>query len=190
MTDHDSSKDNTPGTEIAATDKPPVDAAERNRLAEELVQRKMLYAMGAGLIPLPGVDLAASMAIQVTMLKRLSELYDVSFRENLGRTLIGSLLASGGAAALGAGIAGSAVKSIPVVGTVLGVLGMPILFGAYTFAVGKVFIAHFEGGGTLLDFDIKDYRKYWDKMVAVGRRKAKDAHATGAVNAAETEVAA
>lgn len=185
MTDHESSEESKPGTDVTATDKH-VDPAERNRLAEELVQRHMLYAMAAGLVPAPGVDLAASIAVQVSLLRRLSDLYGVNFRENLGRSLIASLLASGGAAALGAGLAGSAVKSIPVIGTIVGVIGMPILFGAYTFAVGKVFIAHFETGGTLLDFDIKDYRKYWDKMVSMGRRKAKEAKAAGATETAET----
>jgi uncharacterized protein (DUF697 family) len=186
MTSHETNEEIEPGTEVTSTDKP-VDPAERARLAEELVQRYMLYAMAAGLVPAPGVDLAASIAIQVSLLKRLSDLYGVNFRENLGRGLIGSLLASGGAAALGAGLAGSAVKSIPVIGTIVGVIGMPILFGAYTFAVGKVFIAHFETGGTLIDFNIKDYRKYWDKMVSMGRRKAKEAKAAGAT---ETEAAA
>jgi uncharacterized protein (DUF697 family) len=178
------------GKEVAEPDAPPTDPVERRRLAEELVQRKMLYAMAAGLIPAPGIDVATGLAIQLTMLNRLTKLYGVDFSDNLGRSLIGSLMASGGAAAIGMGAVGSAVKAIPVVGTVFGVVGMPILLGAYTYAVGKVFIAHFESGGTLLDFNVKDYRKYWDKMVSVGRRKAKEAKAAEAKVVAEAEAAA
>lgn len=177
MSDHDEP--------VNLTEAKPVDPAERRRQAEELVQRHMLYSMGAGLIPVPGVDVATGFGVQVLMLKRLSELYNVTFRDNLARTVIASLMATGGAAA-GFAVAGSVIKSIPLIGTVVGVLGMPIMLGAYTFAVGKVFIAHFEEGGTLLNFDIKDYRKYWDEMVAAGKRRARKARADGETTTSET----
>ena len=38
--------------------------------------------------------------------------------------------------------------------------------GAFTLAIGRVFVMHFEAGGTLLDFDPDN----WDRVMAVHLR--------------------
>ncbi len=73
-------------------------------------------------------------------------------------SLAGSVLPS----TVGHGI-GSAVAAIPAAfaGTVLGFILAPAIAYAMTKAVGKVFIMHFESGGTLLTFDPSQFRDHF-----------------------------
>ena len=71
----------------------------------------------------------------------------------------------------------SAIKVIPVIGTAVGVVSMPVMMGAFTYAVGKVFTQHFESGGTFLDFDPVSYRQYFREMFRRGRTVARDVKA-------------
>jgi uncharacterized protein (DUF697 family) len=150
----------------------PADRAVRLARAETLVKDHMLMSLAAGLIPAPTFDLVAGIAIQLALLRRLCTLYGVNFSENLARGLILTLLGSVGAGALAMGLFISGLKVVPGLGTLLGVVSMPIALSAFTYAIGKVFIAHFELGGTLLDFDAAANRAYFREMIQRGRRVA------------------
>jgi uncharacterized protein (DUF697 family) len=95
------------------------------------------------------------------MIKELSDLYGVPFREDLVKKLLASLLS--GAAGVGAGtaLAISFGKLIPGIGAVLGAVMAPVTVGAITYATGNVFVLHFEAGGTLLDFDARAMRAHF-----------------------------
>jgi uncharacterized protein (DUF697 family) len=54
----------------------------------------------------------------------------------------------------------SMLKSVPIIGTIVGAFVMPLLSAGATYAIGKAFIQHFESGGTLLDFNPPDYRDF------------------------------
>ena len=54
----------------------------------------------------------------------------------------------------------SLMKGLPVIGTAIGVLTMPVVSAGATWVIGKVFIQHFASGGTLLDFNPPDYREF------------------------------
>lgn len=130
--------------------------------ANDLVRKWMWWTMGAGLIPVPFVDLAAVSGVQLKMLSDLSKLYEVKFSENRGKAIISALLGSVVPNSLAGGGVGSILKMIPLVGTFLGGISMSLFSGAATYAIGKSFIQHFESGGTFLDFDpvkVKDYFK-------------------------------
>ena len=71
----------------------------------------------------------------------------------------------------------SAAKFVPIVGTAIGVIGMPIVMGAFTHAVGMVFTQHFESGGTFLDFEPRTYRQYFRDMFKRGKTIARRASA-------------
>ena len=60
-------------------------AAEANReeRALGLVRSYIPWAAGAGILPMPGIDLAIISTIQFRMLAKLSELYGVPFREEV-----------------------------------------------------------------------------------------------------------
>ena len=72
------------------------------------------------------------------------------------------------------GVAASAVKLIPLVGSLSGMLALPIVAGASTYALGKVFVVHFETGGTLLDFDPEKTREYFAAKYKEGQKVSAD----------------
>jgi uncharacterized protein (DUF697 family) len=131
----------------------------RDEIASKLVDRFSLWAGGAGLIPIPIVDIATVGGVQLQMVRRLSQIYGVPFSENRGKSIIASLAGALIPATSGMGFA-SVLKAVPLVGTPIGSLMMPALSAGATYAIGKVFIQHFASGGTLLDFHAPDYREF------------------------------
>lgn len=132
---------------------------DRDELASRLVNRFALWSGVAGLIPLPVVDVVAVGGLQVQMLRRLSQIYDVPFSENRGKALIAGLAGAMIPATSGIGAA-SALKAVPVFGTIVAGFVMPVLSAGASYAIGKAFIQHFESGGTLLDFNPPDYHEF------------------------------
>jgi uncharacterized protein (DUF697 family) len=126
--------------------------------------------MGAGLIPVPFVDLAAVTGVQIKMLSELSKVYEVPFEKNRGKLIAGSLIGSVVPGALGA--VGSALKVVPVIGSLAGAPAMVLFCGASTWALGKVFIQHFESGGTFLTFDPEAVKEYYKAQFEDGKKVA------------------
>lgn len=131
----------------------------RKEHAEKLVDRFATWAGAVGVIPVPLVGLVAVGALQLQMLRRLSQVYNIPFSENRGKSIITALLGAAIPTTSGLGAA-ETLKAIPVVGTVLSMLVTPTLAAALTYAIGRTFIQHFETGGTLLDFNPPDYREF------------------------------
>ena len=126
--------------------------AERLANAHTLAKHYVLAAAGTALIPVPLADLGALMALQVKLVHGLTTLYAVPFRDNLARSLVASLL-SGASWKLGALALSSLAKAVPGLGGLAGGGGMAVVSASVTYAVGEVFIRHFEASGSLLDFD-------------------------------------
>lgn len=137
--------------------------------ADSVIKNHMIWSMGAGFIPIPIADLFAVSAIQLDMIRQLSKLYQVDFKQTEGKAIITSLTTSG-LARLGA----RAVKFIPGVGSILGGITLAVLSGASTYALGEVFKKHFETGGTFLDFDPARLKKYYDAKFEKGKEVARD----------------
>lgn len=163
----------------------------RDVLASKLVDRFSLWSGAAGLIPMPVVDVFVVGGVQLQMLNRLSQIYGVPFSENRGKALVASLAGSWIPATSGIGAA-SALKVVPILGTIVSGFVMPVLSAGATYAIGKAFIKHFESGGTLLDFNPPDYREFlkaqkgkWDSRFksssssSGGSETTKGAAATG-----------
>jgi len=140
----------------AASDTSP-EGREAN--ASKLVDRFAVWAGVAGLIPVPFVDIATVIGLQIQMVRRISQIYDVPFSENRGKAIIASLGGSMIPATSGMGAA-SMLKGIPILGMLASGFVMPVLASGATFAIGKAFIQHFASGGTLLDFHAPDYREF------------------------------
>jgi uncharacterized protein (DUF697 family)/CRP-like cAMP-binding protein len=132
----------------------------RRAIAVKLVERFSLWSGVAGIIPVPFVDLAAVGGVQIQMLRRISQIYSVPFSTNRGKALIASLAGSMIPASSGMGAA-SLTKSVPVVGTAVSAIVMPALSAGATYAIGMAFIQHFASGGTLLDFNPREYREFF-----------------------------
>lgn len=128
--------------------------------AQALVNSYVPWSATAGLIPVPMFDMAALLSVQLRMLAKLSELYGVPFIENGVKSTVTSLIGTVLSANLGAGL-GSLVKTIPVIGSIAGMVAAPSAYSAVTYAIGRVFVAHFESGGTFLDFDPEKMRAFF-----------------------------
>jgi uncharacterized protein (DUF697 family) len=137
----------------------PATPEQRRDVATKLVDRFAVWSGVAGLIPLPVVDLVAVGGLQIQMLRRLSQIYNVEFSENRGKALIASLAGTMIPATSGIGAA-SALKTMPFLGMVASAFVMPALSAGFTYAIGKTFVQHFESGGSLLDFNPPDYREF------------------------------
>jgi len=172
-------KNSTAPGETSSAASAPVEP--RDVLASRLVDRFAVWSGVAGIIPVPGVDVIAVGGLQVQMLRRLSQIYEVPFSGNRGKALTtalaGALLPSTSAIGIF-----STVKAVPILGSIVGGLAMPVLSAGATYAIGQAFIKHFESGGTLLDFNPPDYREFvksqkevWDTRVKrfTGRVEAK-----------------
>lgn len=143
----------------SSTDEAIADGASRDETALNLVNRFALWSGVAGLIPVPLIDIAAVGGLQIQMVRRLSQAYDVDFSENRTKAIIASLAGSLIPATSGIGAA-SMLKAVPVLGTITAGFVMPALSAGATYAIGKAFIQHFASGGTLLDFNPPDYREF------------------------------
>lgn len=141
-----------------------------NQRAETAIRSHVVWSMGAGFIPIPVADFVAVAAVQLDMIRTISNIYGVDFKETEGKALVTSLTGSG-LSRLGAN---ALVKMIPGVGTLFGGLSMSIVSGASTYALGQVFKTHFSVGGTFLDFDTERFQRYYDEQFEKGKTMAKD----------------
>ena len=114
----------------------------------------MMYASGAGLIPVPLADLAAIGGLQLKLLADLAHTYGVEFSKTQAQAIVTSLVGSIGGTVLACSAMGSLAKFLPGLGSVLSVTTLPVAAGAITYAIGHLAIDHFETGGTLRDFDL------------------------------------
>jgi uncharacterized protein (DUF697 family) len=159
----------TPSAKVAAPSveaTAPLGPSERISRADAVIRRNVLWGFGAGILPLPLFDLVAATAVQVKMIKALSDVYGVPFREDLVKKLLASLLSGVVGVGVGTAIALSFGKLIPFVGQAVGIVMVPVTIGAITHATGKVFVMHFEAGGTLLDFDPHAMRAHFKQEFA------------------------
>lgn len=139
---------------------------EKDMLATEAIKKYSLYSAGAGLIPMPLVDFAAITAIQLTMLRRVSAIYEIPFDTDRARSIVAALIGGLAGTNLGYGLGRNLLKAVPVFGPVLGGFSVSAMGGAVTWAVGRVFMQHFASGGTLLDFDPDAMRQHFKSEVA------------------------
>jgi uncharacterized protein (DUF697 family) len=137
--------------------------------ANSIIKNHMVWAMGAGFIPVPFADFFAVSAIQLDMIRQMCKLYEIDFTQTKGKAFVTSLAGSGLS-----GLGARAIKIIPGVGSVLGGVTLAVLSGASTFALGEVFKRHFETGGTFLDFDPDRLKKYYDEKFEKGKELAQE----------------
>ena len=140
--------------------------------AEKIVRNHMLVALGTGVVP-PVVDIAALTGVQIRMLYVLAKNYNQKFSDEWGKSVIGSLLGGYGMAKLCTGAVYSLMKFIPGIGQIAAPVSLSVVAAASTYALGKVFIKHFEAGGTLLNFKPEKMREYYYEQYEKGIKLAK-----------------
>ena len=139
--------------------------------ANHLVKKAIYWSSGVALLPLPTLDLAGIAAVQLNLVNDLSNLYGIKFCQHRVKNIIAVLLASVGTGTLLTGAVASCIKIIPGVGPVAGAISLPIVAGSSTYALGKVFIQHFEAGGTILDFDPEKTKVYFQQHFTDGHKR-------------------
>ena len=150
-------------------------------VADQIIRRHAVYGALGGLVPLPGFDVAVIVGVQIKMISDLCEIYGQSFSKQIVKAYVVSLI-GGVLPVSGVSVAiGSAVKSIPGIGSLFGMLVVPGVAAASTWAVGQVLVWHFEQGGTLADFDVEAARPRFQREFQAARSRAKSARADAAI---------
>ena len=114
------------------------------------------------------------------MIQKLAAMYGKAFSESPVRNTIAGL--AGGVVGHGAGVltALSVAKVIPGLGSLFGIVSLPVVVGASTYAIGRVYLRHFEEGGSIYDIAVDDVRSYYNKQLSkggAGRRGDEERHA-------------
>jgi uncharacterized protein (DUF697 family) len=120
-------------------------AAKRLALARKIVERHRTFAAVGGLLPLPIITVAGITALNLRMVKQLSDLYGVPFQRDRTRAIIVGLI--GGAVPTGLGVTTASTLAFAIPGPALvGLAVSAITAGAMTRGIGRVFVEHFEAG--------------------------------------------
>lgn len=123
--------------------------------ARAIVKKYAYYASGIGLVPFPVAEVLTVNAVQYAMIRKLAICYGIPFKEQRAKSLISSILSGVVGASI---IYGPVTKALTVftgLGWILGA-GVSIgVSGTITLTLGKLFIDHFESGGSFLDLDIE-----------------------------------
>lgn len=181
--------DPTPETESSETESAEIKGSESKpaaTLVEEsiaigltannVIKDHIIASVAVGAVPVPLIDVAGIAAIQLRMIRKLSQLYGKPFSDSLGRSVVASLVGSFGGVAAGA-LASSVVKIVPGIGWMLSMASLPVVAGASTYAIGRVFVQHYEAGGSIQDLDTAKFKAYYREQFDKGKelaRKAKD----------------
>ncbi len=169
-TDDDSGDQQNPDEVIGFTEAEIVAAiaGERRLKAENRIKSHVMASMTLGLVPLPVFDVAALVGNHLAMTKALCDIYAVDYSDTRVRSIVLSVLAGATPVLTVVGLS-SGAKLIPGIGTLVGSGGVAVSAGATTYALGAVFISHFEQGGDLLAPDVAALRARLRQELARGK---------------------
>ncbi len=149
-----------------------VTAVDRHTEASKIVSSALGWSAAAGFVPVPVLDVAALAAVQVKMVVDLSALYGEKSSNELARGIVSVLLGTLAPLKLTEIALVSGAKALPVIGTVIGSLSMAAFGTAATYAIGKIFIRHFERGGTIATLDAEAVKEDLKAEFAQAAKKA------------------
>jgi uncharacterized protein (DUF697 family) len=142
---------------------------QRLRQAHAILARYRNWTIAAAAAPIPLADAALVSGVQIRMVSRLAKHYGVPFERVRVASLLSALFGGWTPYTITTGVAGAAARLAPGVGTLIGIATSVGTSTLATETIGKMFIQHFEDGGTFLDFEPKKYRSSLDKLK--GRRR-------------------
>jgi uncharacterized protein (DUF697 family) len=125
-------------------------AVRRRSQAYAIVERHATYSAAGGIIPLPIINIASVTAINVRMVRMLSNLYGVPFERDRARAIVVGLAGGATPTGLGAAAASTLYYVVPV-SALIGLAVSSVAAVACTRSIGRVFVEHFESGATLYD---------------------------------------
>lgn len=123
-------------------------AQQRLREAFRIVERHKMYAGLGGLVPLPAVNVTGVTAANLTMVKKLSDLYGVSFERDKMRSIVIGLMGGAAPAGLAAATSSTLAFVVPFAGA-FGLAVSTVAAAALTRRIGLHFVERFERGSAV-----------------------------------------
>jgi len=120
----------------------------------KIIRKSVYAAMGIGIVPIPFFNLAAVSTSSIIMIKKLSELYGIEFKEGVARKIITAVIGAG-VGTLASEPVASVLSAVPLIGLPLAVATKPAINGMTTYALGRMFVTHFEEGGGFVSVNIE-----------------------------------
>jgi uncharacterized protein (DUF697 family) len=140
--------------EVVEVDADELRLIKRLDAAGEVIASSAKWSVGAALIPIPVLDMAALGAIQANMIVELAGVYDQKLTKQAVRGVISVLLGVLVPAGATQMVVGTSAKLLPGYGTIIGAVSLATFGSAATYSIGKVFVRHFEKGGTFGNFSV------------------------------------
>jgi uncharacterized protein (DUF697 family) len=158
---------------IESRDETGITAEDERRLkqARAIVARYRNWTIAAAAAPIPLADAALVSGVQLRLVSRLAQLYGVPFERVRVVSLLSALFGGWTPYTIATGVAGAAARMAPGLGTLIGIATSVGTSTLATETIGKMFIQHFEDGGTFLDFEPKKYSHALDRLK--GRRRGR-----------------
>ena len=146
---------------------------DHSHRAHRVVRRFALGSLGVGLVPLPAVDLALLATSQLSMLRSLAEIYDVEFSKEKAKAVSSALVAGGASVFVSNNVALVLLSKLSLPIAAASIVSGSVLAGASTYALGRVFVEHFESGGTFLTMDPEQTRSRYQEQFEKGKKELK-----------------
>jgi len=136
----------------------------RRKLADATIMNASQWATAAGFITLPGIDTLTISGVQLKMVYDLCKIYKVPFKKEAVLAVAGAALGGSLTTTASFSVASFGLSKIPYIGSILSIATQPAISFASTYAVGMIFIKHFESNGSLVDFDLDSTKAVFDEQ--------------------------
>jgi len=149
-----------------------ISLVDRDVKVATIIKTAATWSVASAAIPLPWVDLAALAGVQTKMISDISGQYGQKPSREVVRgavfVFLGTLIPSSATGVL----LSSGMKLAPGLGWIIGMASVATLGAAATYAIGKIFVRHFEAGGTLNSFNPDEVKKDLKAEFSKSRSKA------------------
>lgn len=144
--------------------------ADRLEAAGKMIASASRWSVGAAMVPIPYLDLALLASLQTKLIVNLASLYEQKLSKQAVTgviTLLIGTLAPSGAARVTTSVLS---KFMPGMGSAIGTVSLATFGASATYAIGKVFVRHFENGGSFATFSAKDIQEDLKKEFATASK--------------------
>jgi uncharacterized protein (DUF697 family) len=160
------------GKNMAQVVWPDNDSMKSHLRAERIVRHFALGALSVLLVPTLLAEWVLLPALQLVLIHKLCDSYGQKFVLNAAKAKITLFLSW--LFLLSTADAGSVVlRHLPLIGTGWRRVSTALIGSASTYAIGKVFILHFESGGTLLSLDPEKIWQYYTEQFVKAQKEYK-----------------
>lgn len=138
-----------------------------NRLdrGQEIINKWSKVSLLTIVLPNTVLEYIVISGIQLKMLRDMSQLYGIPFKADAFKVILGSIL-GGSVAYFLSDFYSGLVKSVPFVGKPIAFLSEPAIAYVTTYAVGFVFLEHFESQGSFDNIDLGQMKASIKKKIA------------------------